>query len=111
MVWKHILNVYPSGMCGKERMDYIKNKASEYVELRETWKAAMSNGPVVGELAYTTGMVKKDVLRTDRHHRFYAGSDDNRNIESLYNILTTYVINTYLNTEYNRLPYVVARVT
>nr|XP_022918784.1 uncharacterized protein LOC111427750 [Onthophagus taurus] len=93
VVWKHILNVYPDGMTGKERMDYIRKKALEYVQLKETWKAAIAAGPVVGELAYTTGMVKKDVLRTDRHHPFYAGSDDNQNIASLFNILTTYALN------------------
>ncbi|KAK5646294.1 hypothetical protein RI129_004758 [Pyrocoelia pectoralis] len=93
VVWKHILNVYPDGMSGRERMDYIRRKASEYVALRDTWKAAVARGPVVGELAYTTGMVKKDVLRTDRHHKFYAGSDDNQNIASLFNILTTYALN------------------
>ncbi|KAK4879732.1 hypothetical protein RN001_007878 [Aquatica leii] len=93
VVWKHILNVYPDGMSGRERMDYIRRKASEYVSLRDTWKMAVARGPVVGELAYTTGMVKKDVLRTDRHHKFYAGSDDNQNIASLFNILTTYALN------------------
>ncbi|XP_072396135.1 uncharacterized protein [Diabrotica undecimpunctata] len=93
VVWKHLLNVYPSGMTGKERMDYIKKKASEYVNLKETWKTAIAQGQVLGELAYTTGMVRKDVLRTDRHHPFYAGSDDNQNIASLFNILTTYALN------------------
>ncbi|GJQ67044.1 hypothetical protein Trydic_g8010 [Trypoxylus dichotomus] len=93
VVWKHILNVYPDGMTGKERMDYIRKKAAEYIALKETWKAAIAAGPVVGELAYTTGMVRKDVLRTDRHHPFYAGSDDNQNIASLFNILTTYALN------------------
>ncbi|XP_044268473.1 TBC1 domain family member 25 isoform X3 [Tribolium madens] len=93
VVWKHLLNVYPEGMTGRERMDYIKRKAAEYVTLRETWKAAIAQGPVAGELAYTTGMVRKDVLRTDRHHPFYAGSDDNQNIASLFNILTTYALN------------------
>ncbi|XP_063922526.1 TBC1 domain family member 25 isoform X2 [Zophobas morio] len=93
VVWKHLLNVYPDGMTGRERMDYIKRKAAEYVTLRETWKAAIAQGPVAGELAYTTGMVRKDVLRTDRHHPFYAGSDDNQNIASLFNILTTYALN------------------
>lgn len=38
-------------------------------------------------------MVRKDVLRTDRLHPFYAGSDDNQNIASLFNILTTYALN------------------
>lgn len=28
VVWKHILNVYPAGFTGKERMDYIKRKSS-----------------------------------------------------------------------------------
>lgn len=88
-MWKHILNVYPDGMTGRERMDYIKRKANEYVSLREKWMKAIAQGSVDGELAYTTGMVRKDVLRTDRHHTFYAGSDDNQNIGSLFNILTT----------------------
>ena len=42
---------------------------------------------------YVTGMVRKDVLRTDRIHPFYAGGDDNQNIASLFNILTTYALN------------------
>ncbi|XP_066255124.1 TBC1 domain family member 25 [Euwallacea similis] len=93
VVWKHLLNVYPEGMNGRGRMDYIKKKAAEYEKLKETWKQAIAQGHVVGELAYTTGMVRKDVLRTDRHHPFYAGSDDNQNIASLFNILTTYALN------------------
>lgn len=87
-------------MTGRERMDYIKKKATEYMSLKEAWKTAVARGPVVGELAYTTGMVKKDVLRTDRHHPFYAGSDDNQNIASLFNILTTYVAFTNLFANY-----------
>lgn len=47
----------------------------------------------VGELGYVTSMVRKDVLRTDRHHRFYGGPDDNQNTASLFNILTTYALN------------------
>ncbi|CAH2104444.1 unnamed protein product [Euphydryas editha] len=92
VVWKHILNVYPDGMTGKERMDYIKRKANEYYALRTQWKDCMQKGKVNADLAYVTSMVRKDVLRTDRHHNFYAGSDDNQNIASLFNILTTYAI-------------------
>ena len=44
---------------------------------------------MTSDVAYVTSMVRKDVLRTDRHHKFYAGSDDNQNIASLFNILTT----------------------
>lgn len=93
VVWKHILNVYPDGMTGRERMDYMKRKAAEYYRLRDTWRTAVQRGSVVGELAYVTSMVRKDVLRTDRLHPFYAGSDDNQNIASLFNILTTYALN------------------
>lgn len=93
VVWKHILNVYPDGMTGRQRMDYMKRKAAEYYRLRDVWRIAVQQGPVTGELAYVTGMVRKDVLRTDRLHPFYAGNDDNQNIASLFNILTTYALN------------------
>lgn len=93
VVWKHILNVYPNGMNGRERMDYMKRKSDCYVKLRDTWKSAVKRGCVDSELSYVTSMVKKDVLRTDRLHPFYAGSDDNQNIASLFNILTTYALN------------------
>lgn len=93
VVWKHILNVYPDGMSGRERMDYMKRKAQEYQNLRERWRALVQKGLNVGDLGYVTGMVRKDVLRTDRHHKFYGGSDDNQNTASLFNILTTYALN------------------
>ena len=41
------------------------------------------------EVKYVTNMVRKDVLRTDRHHPYFSGTDDNTNIQSLSNILTT----------------------
>ncbi|KAH8407545.1 hypothetical protein KR222_005225, partial [Zaprionus bogoriensis] len=98
VVWKHLLNVYPSGahghaMDGHQRMEFMRRKSEQYYRLRDTWKAAVQRGSVAGELAYVTSMVKKDVLRTDRLHPFYAGSDDNQNIASLFNILTTYALN------------------
>ncbi|XP_070163925.1 TBC1 domain family member 25 isoform X3 [Polyergus mexicanus] len=93
VVWKHILNVYPEGMSGRERMDYMKRKAQEYQNLRERWRVLVQKGQNIGDLGYVTGMVRKDVLRTDRHHKFYGGSDDNQNTASLFNILTTYALN------------------
>ena len=38
-----------------------------------------------------TNMVRKDVLRTDRQHKFYSG-ENNENINALYNILTTFAL-------------------
>lgn len=95
VVWKHILNVYPAGLTGKERMDYMKQKSTEYYNLRETWRQAVKEQgtSISGELAYVTSMVRKDVLRTDRHHPFYAGNDDNQNVGALFNVLTTYALN------------------
>jgi hypothetical protein len=46
VVWKHILNVYPEGRSGKERMDYMKKKAYEYQALRDCWKEMVQNGQV-----------------------------------------------------------------
>ena len=37
-----MLNVYPDGMTGRDRMDYIKKKATEYEKLREVWKQAIA---------------------------------------------------------------------
>lgn len=93
VVWKHILCVYPAGMTGLQRMEYIKRKSAEYRRLREVWREAIKQEPITGELAYVTSMVRKDVLRTDRLHPFYAGNDENQNIASLFNILTTYALN------------------
>ncbi|XP_035777349.1 uncharacterized protein LOC118458714 [Anopheles albimanus] len=93
VVWKHILNVYPDGMTGRERMEYMKKKSAEYYRLRDIWRTTMQHGNIAGELAYVTSMVRKDVLRTDRLHPFYAGSDDNQNIAALFNVLTTYALN------------------
>lgn len=93
VLWKLLLNVYPERMTGKERMDYMKKKSNEYIQMRETWQTALQAGNTEGELGYVTGMVRKDVLRTDRLHPFYAGNDDNQNITALFNILTTYSLN------------------
>jgi hypothetical protein len=93
VVWKHILNVYPEGMSGRERMDYMKRKSQEYYTLRDRWRILVQKGQNVSDLSHVTSMVMKDVLRTDRHHKFYGGSDDNQNTASLFNILTTYALN------------------
>jgi hypothetical protein len=50
VVWKHILNVYPEGMSGLERMDYMKRKAQEYINLRDAWKNLMQIGQNIGDL-------------------------------------------------------------
>ncbi|RWS05704.1 TBC1 domain family member 25-like protein, partial [Dinothrombium tinctorium] len=89
-VWKHLLNVYPFGLSGQQRIDYIKAKSETYFKLRDVWKSHQ-NDPAV-ESIYS--MVKKDVLRTDRTHQFFSGTgEDNKNVTSLLNILTTFALN------------------
>ncbi|CAH1783631.1 unnamed protein product [Owenia fusiformis] len=92
VVWRHLLNIYPEGMNGRERFDYLKSKSQEYFRLRDEWHKKLQSSEQSEEMRFVTSMVKKDVLRTDRTHKFYAGSDENKNIVSLFNILVTYAM-------------------
>ena len=51
----------------------------------------VNNGQITDEIKMVTNMIRKDVLRTDRMHKFYSG-EANENITTLYNILTTYAL-------------------
>ena len=105
VVWKHLLGVYPSGLNGKERLEYMRQKSNEYEALKVAWTKIFEKGGKFStspcydgegsgmeQLKRVTNMVRKDVLRTDRQHRFYAG-DGNENVTALFNILTTYSLN------------------
>lgn len=48
------MHVYPDGMSGKERMDYMKKKSNEYFKLRDKWREMLKSGNVslFGYLAY-----------------------------------------------------------
>ncbi|XP_037503554.1 TBC1 domain family member 25-like [Rhipicephalus sanguineus] len=93
VVWKHILNVYPEGLTGRERLAYMRRKSDQYFELRAAWKAVVENPAFSGDIQSVSNMVRKDVLRTDRSHPFYEGADDNTNVVSLFNLLTTFALN------------------
>ena len=47
MVWKHLLNVYPESLTGRERMDFIKEKTQEYFDLRCVWQGHLENSKSV----------------------------------------------------------------
>lgn len=100
-VWKHLLNVFPEGFSSNERIDYIRSHCHKYREMRDLWMENTSTDVVVVELS---NMVRKDVLRTDRYHKFYASTkqtldvdnndlNDNTNVASMFNILMTYALN------------------
>ena len=85
VVWRHLLNVFPEGLSGKERMEHVRLKANEYEKL----KKKLLNDPKE-DFKTIMNMVRKDVLRTDRKEKFYAGGDENPNVNKLFNVLATY---------------------
>nr|XP_020653310.1 TBC1 domain family member 25 isoform X1 [Pogona vitticeps] len=88
VVWRYLLNVYPDGLTGQERMDYMKQKTREYEQLKGEWEARANPE----DLDFIRSNVLKDVLRTDRTHPYYAGSDDNPHLTALHDLLTTYAV-------------------
>ena len=63
--------------------------------LRDRWKAdfRLNKQNMSDEMKFITSMVRKDVIRTDRTHPLYKGREDNRNTESLFDMLCTYSLN------------------
>ncbi|KAI5613991.1 TBC1 domain family member 25 [Silurus asotus] len=88
VVWRYLLNVYPDGLTGQERMDYMKRKTREYDQLKSEWASRVCPE----DLEFIRGNVLKDVLRTDRAHPYYAGSEDSPHLTALTNLLTTFAI-------------------
>ncbi|KAK1150553.1 TBC1 domain family member 25-like [Acipenser oxyrinchus oxyrinchus] len=76
------------GLTGQERMDYMKRKTREYEQLKGEWSQRASPE----DLEFIRGNVLKDVLRTDRTHPYYAGSEDSPHLTALTDLLTTYAI-------------------
>ncbi|XP_074538487.1 TBC1 domain family member 25 [Halichoeres trimaculatus] len=88
VVWRYLLNVYPDGLSGQERMDYMKRKTREYDQLKSEWTTRVGSE----DLEFIRGNVLKDVLRTDRAHPYYAGSEDSPHLTALTDLLTTFAI-------------------
>ncbi|XP_074057021.1 TBC1 domain family member 25 isoform X4 [Macrotis lagotis] len=88
VVWRYLLNVYPDGLTGQERMDYMKWKTLEYNQLKSEWHQRAS----AEDLEFIRSNVLKDVLRTDRAHPYYAGPEDNPHLIALHDLLTTYAV-------------------
>ncbi|XP_062854416.1 TBC1 domain family member 25 isoform X2 [Trichomycterus rosablanca] len=88
VVWRYLLNVYPDGLTGQERLDYMKKKTREYDQLKSEWTSRVSSE----DLEFIRGNVLKDVLRTDRAHPYYAGSEDSPHLTALTDLLTTFAI-------------------
>ena len=37
VAWKHLLGVYPPGLDGRQRLDYMRQKSVEYDKLKNNW--------------------------------------------------------------------------
>ena len=92
VAWRHLLNIYPEDMNGRERFNYLKRKGEEYLKLRQEWMNVVASNSIPEEVRYVCSMVRKDVLRTDRQHDFFLGSDDGPNLKALNNLLVTYAL-------------------
>ena len=66
----------------------MKGKTREYDQLKGEWSARASPE----DLEFIRGNVLKDVLRTDRAHPYYAGSEDSPHLTALTDLLTTFAI-------------------
>lgn len=69
-------------------MDYMKKKTREYDQLKSEWTSRVG----AEDLEFIRGNVLKDVLRTDRAHPYYAGSEDSPHLTALTDLLTTFAI-------------------
>jgi hypothetical protein len=68
-----------------------------FSRLKSMWvnKPHMTNDEPIQLLAHK---IQKDVLRTDRNHKFYSG-ESNKNVKSLFNILFTFALT------HSKIPY------
>jgi hypothetical protein len=55
VVWKHLLNVYPSGLTGQQRIDFMKLKCETYCQMRNLWQVNQ-NDPIVENIIHTVGI-------------------------------------------------------
>lgn len=95
VVWRILLNIFPESLTAEERIVYMKRKTKEYHSLYMQWKSLRGNGYVED----LKKMIWKDVLRTDRSHPYFSGTEDNPHLISLLNLLLTYAL-THENVRY-----------
>ena len=62
VVWKHLLGVYPQGLDGRKRLEYMRLKSLEYDKLKTAWIEIISNGKVTEDIKLVTNMVSKDSI-------------------------------------------------
>ncbi|KAM3654573.1 uncharacterized protein VK521_016591 [Ammospiza maritima maritima] len=89
VVWRYLLNVFPAGLTGQERLSHLRLKAAEYSSL----KVALAARAAPAELAQVAAAVRKDVVRTDRAHPYFGGPEEGHpHLAALQALLTTFAL-------------------
>ncbi|KAM4643679.1 TBC1 domain family member 25 isoform 2-T2 [Amazona ochrocephala] len=89
VVWRYLLNVFPPGLSGQERLAHLRRKAGEYTALKEVLAARAAPA----ELALVAAAVRKDVVRTDRGHPYFGGPEEGHpHLAALQALLTTFAL-------------------
>ncbi|KRX36588.1 TBC1 domain family member 25 [Trichinella murrelli] len=91
IVWPILLGVFPAGLTSAQRHACMLQLRRVYFHLRHSWYQRLPK--VRAEMRWMMNSIRKDVIRTDREHPFYAGDEwSNAGLTSLFNILTTYAL-------------------
>ncbi|KRX65164.1 TBC1 domain family member 25 [Trichinella sp. T9] len=91
IVWPILLGVFPAGLTSAQRHACMLQLRRVYFHLRHSWYQRLPK--VRAEMRWMMNSIRKDVIRTDREHPFYAGDEwNNAGLTSLFNILTTYAL-------------------
>eukprot|EP00117_Sycon_ciliatum_P017581 scpid46893/ scgid16520/ TBC1 domain family member 25 len=88
-LWRHLLYVFPPKLTWKERYEYLEAQRANYARLKSAWQSTIDEQPPEVQSLLTS--IRHDVIRTDRERTSFA-SASSPNLESLYNILVTYVL-------------------
>lgn len=87
-----MLDYYPWYSTKAERQYLFTVKKDEYFSMKLQWKTlTKSQEDNFSDFRERKSLIEKDVNRTDRTLKFYAG-DNNPNLHLLYDILMTYVM-------------------
>ncbi|NXV05366.1 TBC25 protein, partial [Cettia cetti] len=89
VVWRYLLNVFPAGLTGQERLSHLRLKAAEYSSL----KVSLAARAAPAELSQVAAAVRKDVVRTDRAHPYFGGPEEGHpHLAALQALLTTFAL-------------------
>ncbi|XP_066564843.1 TBC1 domain family member 17 isoform X2 [Amia ocellicauda] len=89
-VWKFLLGFYPWESTAKKREEILRRKTDEYFRMKVQWKSVSEEQEMRNSLlrGYRS-LIERDVNRTDRNNRFFAGSDS-PGLGLLHDVLMTY---------------------